>query len=197
MDELTDLRRQMDSLKKSLEQSQIINQELVRSVTKAKASWLNKIVKWEFILAPVVVLLILAECLGTGVSPWFAIVAGAGILIDSLYDLKTTRVPEQDIISLDLLSLREKLSRQKQMRYKQFLITTPLSLIWGAAFVYCIIRKILVEINLPENMIRNISIGTVLFTVVLCVVVVILIYRKMQKTGDEIISTIDELRSEE
>ncbi len=197
MDELTDLRLQMDSLKKSLEKSQIINEELVRSVTRAKSSWINKLVIWEIIFTPILTLIIVADCYLVHVSIWFGIIAGVGMLADSLIDLKTTRLSRKDIVNLDLRSLRNKLIRQKRMRYKQFLIALPLSLIWGGAFVYCLVRNKMMEYELPQHDILICALTVCGVTVVLTLICCLVLYRKIQRTGTEIISTIDDLHAEE
>ena len=192
MDELTILRQQMDSVKKSLEESKIVNRKLMVTVMKQKSSWLNNYVMLEVIALPLLFLLLWGECVALGVPVWFSIVFIIGAVIDVIVDFKTTRIPPSDFARLDMLSLRRKLTRQKRQRYIQLIVSLPLALAWGGWFVYECNKSIMGDEYIDGNMAFWINIGVVAVTVIACIVVVLAIYKKMNSVNDDIIGTIDD-----
>lgn len=192
MDELTVLRQQMDSIKKSLEESKIVNRKLMVTVMKQKSSWLNNYVMLEVIALPLLFLLLWGECVALGVPVWFSIVFIIGAVIDVIVDFKTTRIPPSDFARLDMLSLRRKLTRQKRQRYIQLIVSLPLALAWGAWFVYECNKSIMGDEYIDGSMAFWINIGIVAVTVIACIVVVLAIYKKMNSVNDDIIGTIDD-----
>lgn len=182
----------MASMKRSLDESKIVNRKLMLSVMKQKSSWLNNFVLVEVISLPLLFLLILCECLVLDISVWFAIVCLVGSAIDVVADLKTTLVRPSDFSKLDMLSLRRKLMKQKRQRYIQLIVTLPLGMIWGAWFVYECVRSIIGADFVVGGTLFWIDIALVGVVLVATIVVVMAIYRKIQSVNDDIITTIDE-----
>lgn len=192
MDELTILRQQMDSVKKSLEESKIVNRKLMVTVMKQKSSWLNNYVLLELVALPLLFLLLYGECVVLGVPVWFSIIFIIGAVIDVIVDFKTTRIPPSDFARLDMLSLRRKLTRQKRQRYIQLLVSLPLALVWGGWFVYECNKSIMGDSNIDDRMSFCINIGLVAAVSIASIVVVVAIYKKMNSVNDDIIGTIDD-----
>lgn len=197
MDELTILREQMNSLKESLNKSKIVTNRLMLTVMKQKSSWINNMVWGEVIGAPFIIFLIVSECAFAGISMWFAIIGAIGLIIDVWADFKTARISPKDILTMDMLSLRRKLLKQKRQRTLQCIIELPLGLIWGTWFAFAFFMNMFGE---------KIAVGSEPFWVIIGIIVVmnlliigitVGIYSKMQNTNDDLIRRINEMEEME
>lgn len=196
MDELNILREQLGALKKSLDQSQIVNRRLMITVMKQKSSWLDRLVKSELIIVPVSFLIILAVSQSLGITPWLAISFFILAAVDTVIDFRTIRISANDFYD-DMVSLRRKLIEQKRQRFQQLAVSTPLSLIWMCWF--------LVEMVLPHHSAKDLLdtsgplFWVLLVEIIVCsaltIGIIVYIYRKMQRTNNELISSIDEYQS--
>lgn len=196
MDELNILREQLGALKKSLDQSQIVNRRLMITVMKQKSSWLDRLVKSELIIVPVSFLIILAVSQSLGITPWLAISFFILAAIDTVIDFRTVRISANDF-SDDMVSLRRKLIVQKRRRFQQLAVSTPLSLIWMCWF--------LAEMVLPHHSAKDLLdtsgplFWVLLVEIIVCcaltIGIIVYIYRKMQRTNNELIRSIDEYQS--
>lgn len=196
MDELTQMREQLASMKRSLDESKIINRDLMIYVMKQKSSWMNNLVKWELILLPVILLLLLFECYIAGISMWFFIVGMAGVIVDTFLDLKTVRISRRSIETLDLLSLRRKIVKQKRQRYLQTIIVMPLCLIWLGWFSWSMAGGMFREAIPDPRVFFWFALGFVGVIFALTVGVCVWVYKKMQTTSNELLSDIDQLEAE-
>lgn len=130
MDELMEMRRQLAVVKEALDREQIANRQLLKKVMSSKASMLNRVVLWEMIALPFIVLIILSNCAFYDATTWvawvFMIMAG----IDIALDFKTLRVPVRDVNEMPTLELRRKLLRQKHRRNVQTVVMLCLCVLW-------------------------------------------------------------------
>lgn len=193
MDELDILRQQMNSLKKNLDKSRIVTRELLISVMKQKVSWINILVRSEFVIIPFAVLIFLGMSSSIGISVWIAITFGIFALVDSIIDLKTTLIPTKEITNSDMMALRHKLIRQKQMRKIQFMITVPLCILWLIWFWtdYWLSSGGYTLSTMPRTHLVALVLSVVFFILV-CVIITVFLYWKMQRTNDTLIGHIDE-----
>lgn len=193
MDELDILRQQMNSLKENLDKSRIVTRELLISVMKQKASWLNIMVRSEFVIIPLAVLMFLGMSFSIGISVWIAITFGIFALVDSIIDLKTTLIPTREITNYDMMALRRKLIGQKRMRKIQLMITVPLAALWLIWFWtdYSLSAGGYTLSTMPRTHMALLIISIVFFILV-CLLVTAFLYRKMQRTNDALIGHIDE-----
>lgn len=192
MDELTALREQMDSMKKCLDRSTIINKSLLKKVMRKSSSWLNKAVWMEAIATPIIALVIYVASINIGISIWYAIIFFIGSAIDTTLDYKTLRIPGRWFSELDVITLRKKLLHQKLQRKKQYIVSVSGAAIWGGFFEYqYLIHGISVHI-VPDSTTKAIIIGFVSLIVIAGVWASLIIYRKAQRTNDELANQIDE-----
>lgn len=192
MDQLEILHRQMDSLKSSLAESRIVNRSMMVNIMKQKSSWLNNLVKTEFVLVPLSFIFFLLFCLFTGITVWVAVTYLVFAVADTYLDTKTVRVPACDF-ACDMVTLRRKLVRQKRLRFIQMAVSLPLAIAWGCWFaVECALHL--------TGMEKDMSYGTPLFwfvavniafVIVGSVVITCILYFKMQSVNNEIIAQID------
>ncbi len=195
MEELMEMRHQLAAMKESLDKSQIVNNKLLKKVMSGKASFLNRIVIWEIIGLPFIVLILLANCVfynATTCVAWVVLIFGA---IDIAFDFKTLRIPVKDVNEMSLIELRKKIIRQKHLRNIQTIIGISLCVPW-ALWAY-------VEWFKPMNYIEEIingdpTVWTIIILLALLLAVAILftlwLLKKINKTSDSIVAEINESR---
>ncbi len=120
----------MAALKRSLDKEQIVNDQLLRTVMRQRASWLNKFVIVEFCLLPFVYLLFVGICAFFHVSQWYAVVFLILALFDVLADLRTFRISPKVFSTSTMLEVRRMLVKQKKERFWHVCIALPMSIIW-------------------------------------------------------------------
>ncbi len=187
----------MTSLKESLKKSEIVTKNLMLTVMRQKSSWLNNLVWGEVIAAPFLMLLIAGECIYAGISVWFFIVGAVALIIDVILDFKTARISPKDFYTMDMLSLRRKLVKQKRQRGIQFVIELPLAMIWGSWFAFAFFMSSFGKKIATGGEEFWIIIGIVGVINLIIIGVCIGLYGKMQRTNDDLIRQIDEMEKEE
>jgi len=199
MDEFEVMRQQLASMKQRLDKQQIVNKELMRKVMRAKTSWLNLLVKAELIAIPFVYLLIAGICYVYGVSQWYSFAFLVGATIDSLLDIRTVRIPANLFGSSSILDLKRLLVRQKKERFIQTCIGIVFCIVWVLLFDAAMIASdsgIYPESDLWNSARTGGMIGGVIGAVFGCVIVIVL-YRKMQNTSNQLLSEIEKLENED
>ena len=189
MDELDILREQMAIMKKNLDSQQIINKQLMRTVMGQRASWLNRLVTVEIVLLPLFFLIFVASCLLFKISIWYAIIFLVLGAIDTALDWHTLRISPKTIATSSLVEIKKVLINQKKKRFWQTAISLPLALVWLVAYIYAIATGNDMQNPEPVNMGGLIGglIGGIIGTIL-----VIVIYRKAQKTNDAIIKELED-----
>ncbi len=193
MDELEIMRHQLAAMKSRLDSQQIINRELMRKVMRSKASWLNRFVNVEIITVPIVYLLLVIICVGYGISQWFA---GAFLLmgaIDAAIDWRTVRIPPRMFGTASIIYLRKYLIRQKKERMIQTCIMFPLTLIWLVAFLSAMLAG--TDMSLTGDILVAARQGGIIGGVIgglIGLVMVVVIFSKMQRTNDTLLSDLHE-----
>ena len=194
--ELEIMRSQMASFKKQLEQQEIINRRIMSESMKKKFSWIKKMIIGEIILIPIFLYLAFAAKYYFDLSWWsvatFVILLLCDVWCD--YDINMRAIKDSDYSHDNLIDTIEKLVKMKQRRAKQtaiMLTATIVMSIWlliGIGFH-------LIAINADTGMwLVLYGGGTGAF---IGVVVAWWIYRKMQKTNDEMIKQIEEISKEQ
>ncbi len=180
----------MAALKRSLDKEQIVNDKLMRSVMRQKASWLNSFVKVEFWMLPVVYLIFVGICAFFHISQWYAISLLILSLLDVLADLRTFRISPKVFSTCTMLEVRQMLIKQKKERFWHVCIALPLSIIW----LILLLNAIAVATD-PLATDHAINIGGVVGGIIggiIGAIVVLVIYRKAQKTNDTLIEETHE-----
>lgn len=194
MDELEKLRVEMDALKRNLDKQQIVNKDLMRTVMKQRASWLNNLVIGEIVLLPVLFIMFMAMCVVLHVSVWFAVALLVIGGIDTAFDWRTLRISPRLISTSSIMQLRRTLVKQKKQRFWQTMIGTVLAIIWLILFASAALHA---DGLAEEDHLINFggAIGGV-FGGIFGGIAVVWIYKKAQKTNDDILSDLDEIEEE-
>lgn len=194
--ELEIMRSQMASFKKQLEQQEIINSRIMSESMKKKFSWIKKMIIGEIILIPIFLYLAFAAKYYLDLSWWststFIILLLCDVWCD--YDINMRAIKNSDYSRDNLVNTMEKLLRMKQRRTKQaaiMLITLIGLIIWLSIEI----SLHLMSINADTGMWGAFYGGVV--GGVIGIAVSWWIYRKMQKTNDEMIKHIEEISKEQ
>lgn len=186
MDQLDILKEEMAALKRNLDKEQIINDKLMRTVMKQRASWLNTLVKAEFITLPFIWLILAAFSVGLHVSLWYANIFIILAVVDAAFDCRTLRIPPKIFSTYSMTEMRKFLIKQKRERAIQTWVSAPLAIIWILLFTNAMKVGDLGAFGLHIGLIGGI-IG-----VIIAIPVIIIIYKKAQNTNDSIINDTEE-----
>lgn len=194
--ELEIMRSQMASFKKQLEQQEIINSRIMAESMKKKFSWIKKMIIGEIILIPIFLYLAFAAKYNFNLSWWsistFIILLLCDVWCD--YDINMRAIKNSDYSRDNLVNTMEKLLRMKQRRTKQTAIMLTATIVMSI-WLIIEIGFHLIAINADTGMwLVFYGGGTGAF---IGVVVAWWIYRKMQKTNDEMIKQIEEISKEQ
>ena len=194
--ELEIMRSQMASFKKQLEQQEIINSRIMAESMKKKFSWIKKMIIGEIILIPIFLYLAFAAKYNFNLSWWststFIILLLCDVWCD--YDINMRAIKNSDYSRDNLVNTMEKLLRMKQRRTKQTAIML-IALIGLIIWLSIEISLHLMSINAATGM-WGVFYGGVVGGVI-GIAVSWWIYRKMQKTNDEMIKQIEEISKEQ
>ena len=194
--ELEIMRSQMASFKKQLEQQEIINSRIMSESMKKKFSWIKKMIIGEIILIPIFLYLAFAAKYNFNLSWWsintFIILLLCDVWCD--YDINMRAIKNSDYSRDNLVNTMEKLLRMKQRRTKQTAIMLTATIVMSI-WLLIEIGFHLIAINADTGMwLVFYGGGTGAF---IGVVAAWWIYRKMQKTNDEMIKQIEEISKEQ
>lgn len=190
MEELDILKKEMVELKRKLDKEAIVNDRLLRTVMRQKASWLNKFVASEFIMLPVLYLMFVGICAFFHVSQWYAFTLLILSLIDVVVDMRTFRISPKVFSISTMLEVRRLLIRQKKERFIHMCIALPLAIVWLILMLSAIANA-----TDPSATDHALNFAGVIGGVIGGIIggtVVIIIYRKAQKTNDFIIDEIQD-----
>lgn len=194
--ELEIMRSHMASFKKQLEQQEIINSRIMAESMKKKFSWIKRMIIGEIILIPIFLYLAFAAKYNFNLSWWststFIILLLCDVWCD--YDINMRAIKNSDYSRDNLVNTMEKLLRMKQRRTKQTAIML-IALIGLIIWLSIEISLHLISINAATGM-WGVFYGGVVGGVI-GIAVSWWIYRKMQKTNDEMIKQIEEISKEQ
>ena len=178
----------MAELRRNLDKEQIVNDRLLRTVMRQKASWLNKFVTWEFIMLPILYLMFVGICAFFHVSQWYSFSLLVLSLIDVVVDMRTFRIPPKVFSTCSMLEVRRLLVRQKKERFIHVCIALPLAIAWLILMLSAVANA---TDPLATDHALNYAgvIGGVIGGIIGGIVVMI-IFRKAQRTNDFIIDEI-------
>ena len=193
--ELEIMRSQMASFKKQLEQQEIINSRIMAESMKKKFSWIKMMIIGEIILIPIFLYLAFAAKYYFDLSWWsvatFVILLLCDVWCD--YDINMRAIKDSDYSHDNLIDTIEKLVKMKQRRAKQTVIMLTATIVMSI-WLLIEIGFHLIAINADTGMwLVLYGGGTGAF---IGVVAAWWIYRKMQKTNDEMIKQIEEISKE-
>ena len=195
--ELENMRSQMASFKKQLEQQEIINSRIMAESMKKKFSWIKRMIIGEIILTPILLYLAFAAKYYYDLSWWsvstFVILLLCDVWCD--YDINMRAIKDSDYSHDNLIDTIEKLVKMKQRRAKQTVIMLTATIVMSI-WLLIEIGFHLIAINADTRMwfVWVYGGGTGAF---IGVVAAWWIYQKMQKTNDEMIKQIEEVSNEQ
>lgn len=176
----------MAELKRNLDKEQIVNDRLLRTVMRQKASWLNRFVTVEFITLPLLYLMFVGICAFFHISQWYAFSLLILSVLDVAADMRTFRISPKVFSTCSLLEVRKLLIKQKKERFIHVCIALPLAIVWIMLFSYAVFKA---TSPLAEDHALNFAgaIGGIIGAIIGAVVVIV-IYRKAQRTNDNLLS---------
>lgn len=193
--DLSELRYQMKCLKNELEGQDIINEKLLKDSMKEKMSWIKKYIIFEVCLMPVIILgwlLIRFYCHLSWANYFFVIIlCMASIVIDCLINIK--KFKNEDYNRANLVETSRKLVKMKRQRAIQMMVNIPILIVW---LVWSGIEAYnafpLMENDFQKGFIGGAMIGGPIGGI-MGIIFAIKIFRKMQRTNDEIINQINDI----
>lgn len=197
--ELEIMRTQLNALKSQLAQQEIVTENLIIDAMKKKMTWIKKYVFFQICLIPVLAIVWAAIAPICGISWWnYAfLITMCCIDVYADYRINVTALSNDDYLSGNLVTTVKKLLKMKRYRALQMAICIPLIivwLLWAGIEAYNALPEATSEFQ--EAFISGGLIGGVIGGI--CgLIFAFSIYRKMQRTNDEVIAQINDLTKPE
>ena len=199
MTELEQMREQMSIFKSQLDKQQIINEQLVRNTMGNKMSWIKKFIWAEIILVPVILIIMASFHASEGLSWWLFAFLAIGLIADTTGDFIINRIPKGQMLSGDLVETSQRLIKMKKQRTSWFIAGSIFLTIWLVWFIIEIVMKLnVIGCNEPShNLVVTIMVTALIIGCLIGFLVAWLIFRKMQKTNNQIIEQINQITQED
>ena len=193
--ELEIMRTQLNALKSQLAQQEIVTENLIIDAMKKKMTWIKKYVIFQICLIPVLAIIWAAIIPMCGISWWnyafLLIMCCIDVYAD--YRINVSPISNDDYLRGNLVTTVKKLLKMKRYRALQMAICIPLIivwLLWAGIEAYNALPEATSEFQ--EAFISGGLIGGVIGGI--CgLIFAFSIYRKMQRTNDEVIAQINDL----
>ncbi len=199
MTELEQMREQMSIFKSQLDKQQIINEQLVRNTMGNKMSWIKKFIWAEIILVPVILIIMASFHASEGLSWWLFAFLAIGLIADTTGDFIINRIPKGQMLSGDLVETSQRLIKMKKQRTSWFIAGSIFLTIWLVWFIIEIVMKLnVIGCNEPShNLVVTIMVTALIIGCLIGFLIAWLIFRKMQKTNNQIIEQINQITQED
>ena len=198
MNELEQMREQMNIFKSRLDKQQIINEQLVRNSMGSKLSWIKNFVLGEIILVPILLIIMATFHASEGLSWWLFAFLAAGLIIDTTGDFIINRIPKSQLLGGDLVATSQRLTKMKKQRTQWFIAGMIFMTNWLVWFIIEIVMRLDDGCNLPDhNIVVGIMVAGIAVGALIGGFVAWLIFRKMQRTNNQLIEQIDQVIKED
>lgn len=188
IDHMEELKQQFAILTDKLESQEINNERLLRTVMKTKMKSINKYYYWLFFLGlPIIILCFQTFYCKGQVSLLFYVSTVLLAVLDTICGMVINKMGNNQWQEADLLTARQTLVQMKQRRKKGEIISIPLVIIWLSFFVLEVFRSSANAFMLSTFVVIGGLLG---------LGIGLLAYRKMQRTNDELIREIDQLKKD-
>ena len=188
MDHMEELKQQFAILTDKLESQEINNERLLRTVMKTKMKSINKYYYWALFLGLPVIVFCFQSFYNKGqVSLLFYVSTVLIAALDIIAGMVINKTGNNQWHDADLLTARQTLVQMKQKRKKVEIISIPLVMIWLSFFVLEVFRSTTDALMLSTLAVIGGMAGWGMG---------LLAYRKMQRTNDELIQEIDQLKKD-
>lgn len=197
MEELEIMRLQLNELRNHLNSQQIINNDLLKKLIRRNASWLNNLLVIEIVTIPLCYLLFAIVSATVNISQWYALTFLLLAIPDVIIDFRTIRIPFRLLNQATPIQLTKYLIRQKKERFIQTVVALPLGIVWVVAFSIALFTSS--EIPLSGSDLYAAKIGGITAGIIgsiIATIVVIILYRKLQNTNDNLIKDLHDLNPE-
>ena len=195
--ELEQLREQMTVFKNRLNKQQIINEQLLRNTMRGKLSWINNVIWFEIIIVPIMLIIMASFHASEGLSWWLFAFLAIGLIADVVGDVIINRIPKSELLSNDLVATSQRLIKMKKQRTSWFIAGMIFMSIWLAWFIIEIVMKLDYGCTLPHhNIVIAIMVISIVVGALIGGLIAWLIFRKMQKTNNQIIEQINQVTQE-
>lgn len=190
MDHMEELKQQFAILTDKLESQEINNERLLRTVMKTKMKSINKYYYWVLFLGLPVIVFCFQSFYNEGrISLLFYVSTLLLAVLDTMGGIIINKVGNNQWQEADLLTARQTLVQMMQRRKKVELVSIPFAIIWLSVFSLEVFRS-----STDEMMIYVVITG--LMGGLIGMGIGLLAYRKMQRTNDELIREIDQLKKD-
>lgn len=196
--ELEQLREQMAVFKNRLSKQQIINERLVRNSMGSKMSWIKNFIWIEIAMVPLLLITMAGFHASAGLSWWLFAFLAIGLIADVTGDFIINRIPKGQLLSGDLVATSQRLIKMKKQRASWFIAGLIFMTIWLVWFIIEVAMKLDCGCTLPHHgtvvaiMVAAIAIGGLIGGFIAW-----LIFRKMQKTNNQLIEQINQVTNED
>ena len=197
--EIEQMRAQLESLRQSLDRQEIVNERLIAKSMKSRMSWLKKYIIMEACLIPVIAILWLELKMVLGLSwlnyAFLMVMVVIDVYIDYLINLHG--LSDADYSKSNLIATVSKLMVMKRRRTIQMVAAVPIVIVW---VLWTGLEAYASLATATEPMLRAFIFGALIGCAIGGVAGLIFafyIYRKMQRTNDDVISQINEYTTED
>ena len=191
IDFLDELKQDYQIVTKKIESQQINNERFLRTVMKNKMKGIKQVAYFELLfLVPVLGLSVLYLYSSGMISMPLALISFLLAMIGVIFDFRINRVEEDNWLEGNLLDSRTILLKMKQLRSRQMLYSCVALLFIFIFYAYDLYSHLQGYHHLTLMIVAS-SIGGIIGFMVAYA-----IYKKAQRTNDELIGEIDRLKQE-
>lgn len=187
---MDELKQQFALLTQRLESQPINNDKLLKTVIGNRMKWIAKYVYLKIVLLfPLAALLYYFFYLRGMISLTFLVLTLLLCILELYFDTVINHIRGKGWLEKDLLTSRQLLVKMKQRRTQLILAEIPISIVWVLVFFFEIISY------QPDNPAYAVAMGICIGIGALAgAVIAYLVFKKMQRTNDELLREIDQLK---
>ena len=190
---LEEMRRQMAILQEKLDNETIVNERLLRESMKHNYSSINRYLSVEAtILMPIIIIAFPALVLIFHLS-WGPVIAVILLcLADVIFDYKVNHIKDEAFMGDNLIPTALRLQRAKRLTVLQMMVSLPLMILWFAWFIIDFFQSI----DYQDELLTASAYGGIVggcIGLVCGLIFAIQLYRKQQKTRQQVIDQINDL----
>lgn len=190
---LEEMRRQMAILQEKLDNETIVNERLLRESMKHNYSSINRYLSVEAtILMPIIIIAFPALAIIFHLS-WGPVIAVILLcLADVIFDYKVNHIKDEAFMGDNLIPTALRLQRAKRLTVLQMMVSLPLMILWFAWFIIDFFQSI----DYQDELLTASAYGGIVggcIGLVCGLIFAIQLYRKQQKTRQQVIDQINDL----
>lgn len=187
---MDELKQQFALLTQRLESQPINNDKLLKTVIGNRMKWIAKYVYLKIVLFfPLAALLYYFFYQRGMISLTFLVLTLLLCVLELYFDTVINHIQGKGWLEKDLLTSRQLLVKMKQRRTQLILAEIPISIVWVLVFFFEIISY------QPDNPAYAVAMGICIGIGALAgAVIAYLVFKKMQRTNDELLREIDRLK---